>query len=142
MKKIILIAFAAILSFQIAISQELGFRVGDIVGNTVAADFVFAFKTGRIHSDISFGNGVGVEILYDFIYRPLGKEALYFYIGAGGFAWFGEPFNLGIPAEIGLEYRFRQAPLALGFDWRPAFRIIENTDFVPDRFGLNFRFVF
>ena len=142
MKKILLIAVLAIISFQFGNAQEIGIRFGNIVGNDVAVDLVWAFKAGRIHADVSFGDGVGAEALYDFMYAPLGDENLYYYVGVGAYVWIGDPFGLGVPAEAGLEYRFGSVPLILGLDWRPAFQILDNTSFHADRFGLNLRFVF
>jgi len=143
MKKIALIAVIAFLGFQFSNAQEIGIRFGNIVGNDVAVDLAWAINSGRIHADVSFGrDGVGIEALYDFLFAPLGDDNLYYYVGVGVYTWLGDPFSLGIPAEAGLEYRFQSVPLALGLDWRPAFQIIDNTDFHADRFGLNLRFVF
>ena len=142
MKKILIIAVLAFAGLQLSNAQEIGVRFGNIVGNDVAVDFAWAFNAGRIHADVSFGNGVGAEALYDFLYAPLGDENLYYYVGVGAFAWIGDPFSLGASGEVGLEYRFLSVPLALGIDWRPNFEIIENTSFHGDRFGLNLRFVF
>ena len=142
MKKVLIIAALAFLSLQFGRAQEVGVRFGNVVGNYAALDVVWAFHAGRIHADFSFGNGVGVEALYDFFYGPLGDEYLYYYVGVGAYAWIGDPFGLGISAEAGLEYRFQSLPIALGIDWRPAFQIIDNTNFHADRFGLNLRFVF
>ena len=141
MKKILIIAVLAFAGLQLSNAQEIGIRLGNIVGNDVAVDFVWAFKAGRIHADVSFGNGVGAEALYDFLFAPLGDENLYYYVGVGAFAWIGDPFSLGASGEAGLEYRFASVPLVLGIDWRPNFEIIENTSFHADRFGLNLRFV-
>ena len=91
---------------------------------------------------MSFGNGVGVEALWDFIYRPLSGEAFNWYVGAGPSLFLGDPFLLGISGEIGLEYHFNEVPIALGADWRPTFVIIENTDFSAGGFGFNVRWVF
>ena len=33
----------------------------------------------------SFGSGVGIDVLWDFLYRPLGDEAFNWYVGAEGF---------------------------------------------------------
>ena len=142
MRKILLIAAIAFLSFQFSSAQELGARFGNVVGNYAAVDIVWGFNSGRIHADVSFGDGVGAEALYDFLFGSLGGEPLYYYVGAGAYAWIGDPFRLGVSAEAGLEYRFETIPLALGLDWRPAFQVIDNTYFHVDRFGLNLRFVF
>ncbi len=142
MKRFLLLVLLFILALQPGKSQELGVRFGNVVGNYAAVDLVWAFKAGRIHADVSFGDGVGAEVLYDFLYGRLGDDNLFYYVGLGAFAWIGDPFGLGVPAEAGLEYRFQSVPLALGLDWRPAFQILDDTDFYFDRFGLNLRFVF
>ncbi len=142
MKKILIIAVLALFGLQFSNAQELGVRFGNVVGNYAAVDLVWAFNNGRIHADVSFGNGVGAEALYDFLYGQLGDDNLYYYVGLGAYAWIGDPFRLGISFEGGLEYRFASAPLVLGLDWRPAFQIIDNTSFHFNRFGLNLRFVF
>jgi hypothetical protein len=144
MKKTLL---AAIISFALigfVNSQELGVRFGNISGGPVAIDGVFGTSDfSRIHADISFGNGgVGLDALWDFIYRPLSGEAFNWYLGAGPYTWIDDPFWLGVAAEAGLEYRFNSVPIALGIDWRPRLSIIEETDFHWEGFGLNARFVF
>ena len=142
MKKLALILLVLLIIGGQGMAQELGFCFGDIVGNNVAVDGVFAFGSNRIHADVSFGDGVGVEALADFIFKSIQGEAFYYYIGAGAFAWLGDPFQLGISGELGLEYRFNKVPIALGLDWRPTLRLIKKTDFYADRFGINARWVF
>ena len=141
MKKFLFVSVIALFFALSTNAQEIGIRGGNIVGGNVAVDFAWAFKAGRLHSDLSFGNGVGVEVLYDFLYKPIG-EGFYFYVGLGAYILIDDPFKFGIPAEGGVEYRFGSIPIAIGIDWRPAFTIIDNTDFNWDRFGINARFVF
>ena len=142
MKKMILVFVVLMLFAGFTQAQEVGVRFGDIVGNNVAVDAVFDFQGKRIHADVSFGDGVGVEALYDFMMKPLEGEAFYYYIGAGVFTWLGDPFQLGVSGELGLEYRFNKVPIALGLDWRPSLRIINDTKLHFDRFGLNVSWVF
>jgi hypothetical protein len=142
MIKLRLVFILLMLLASLGMAQEVGVRFGDIVGNNVAVDAVFGFKGHRIHADVSFGDGVGIEALSDFIVKPLEGEAFYYYIGAGVFTWLGDPFRLGVLGELGLEYRFNKVPIAIGLDWRPSFRIIDDTKFLFDRFGLNVRWVF
>ncbi len=123
-------------------AQEIGVRLGNNIGGTAAVDAVFGNKAGRIHANISFGNGVALEALCDVLYMPLGSKGLNWYAGVGAFAYIHDPFHLGASSELGLEYRFKGAPFALGMDWRPTLRIIESTDFYWDRAGVNFRYVF
>ena len=142
MKKTLFILALAFIVSRFADAQELGVRFGNVVGNYAALDLTWGFRTGRIHADASFGDGVGAEALYDFLFGRLGDDNLYYYVGLGAFAWIGDPFALGISFEAGLEYRFQSAPVALGLDWRPAFQILSDADFYVDRFGLNLRYVF
>jgi hypothetical protein len=72
MRKILIIAILAFTGLQLNNAQEIGARFGNIVGNNVAIDFAWALNAGRIHADVSFGNGVEVEALYDFLYGSLG----------------------------------------------------------------------
>jgi hypothetical protein len=143
MRKIILFfcLFFAAVSYSNA--QEVGVRFGDVTGGNVAIDAVFSLgEFTRIHADVSFGNGVGIDALWDFFYRPLGEEAFYWYMGVGPYTLLGSDFKLGAVGEIGLEYRFKGVPLALGADWRPYFEIIDNTSMGFGSFGLNVRWVF
>lgn len=143
MKRSILL-FVLALSFSALVSaQELGIRAGAVTGGYAAVDGVFSTgQFSRIHADVSFGNGVGIDALWDFLYRPLSGEAFNWYVGAGPYIWIGDPFQLGIVAEVGLEYRFNSVPLVLGADWRPWFRLIDNTDIGFGGFGVNLRYVF
>jgi len=133
------------LAAQAAYSQEVGIRFGDVLGNDVALDAIF--KTGkfnRLHADVSFGNrGVGVDVLWDFLYRPFSIEGEGFnwYVGAGPSLSIDDPFLLGVSGEVGIEYQFK-FPLALAIDWRPTFWIIENTEFHAGGFGVMARYVF
>ena len=124
-------------------AQEIGVRFGEITGGNVALDAVFSTsKFSRIHGDLSFGNGVGIDLLWDFFYQPLGGEAFNWYLGFGPYTFLGSPFKLGVTAEAGLEYHFNGVPIAIGADWRPRLRLIDNTDFLWGGFGFNVRFVF
>ncbi len=123
-------------------AQEIGIRGGDLSGGNIA--ITGAFSTGyftRIHTCVSFGESVGVDLLWDFIHRPLIDEVLYVYAGAGSYALFEKPFVMGTTGEIGMEYRFDSVPVVLGLDWRPTYKIINETEFSPEGFGFNIRFV-
>lgn len=140
-KYLALIVFSTISLTQIN-AQEVGIRFGEMAGNNVAVDGVFSMgEFSRIHANISFGDGLGVEALYDFLYKPLG-DGFNWYVGAGPSMLINDPFYLGISGEIGIEYHFNNAPIAIGLDYRPTFWIIEKTDFDAGGFGLNIRYVF
>ncbi|MCO6357539.1 outer membrane insertion C- signal [Roseivirga pacifica] len=130
---------------QVNAQSEIGVRFGDVTGGSFAVDGIIGIgEFSRVHANVSFGgnDGVdfGVDALWDFIYRPLGEESFNWYVGAGPFLGFGDDFAFGAAGEIGLEYRF-QIPLSLSIDWRPYFRIVEDTDFYAGGFGLNVRYI-
>jgi len=143
MKRIILTLSFIIATISFSNAQEIGVRFGDVTGGNVAVDIALPMGEGtRIHSDISFGDGLGIDLLWDFIHKPLAGEELKWYAGFGAFTFLGDPFALGAVGEIGLEYEFKEFPLVIGADWRPYFRLVDNTDFGVDTFGLNVRWKF
>jgi hypothetical protein len=144
MKQLILWCSLLIAGVSVSSAQELGLRFGDVSGGNVAIDGVFSMaQFSRIHADVSFGDGgVGVDALWDFLYRPLGDEAFHYYAGVGPYAFLGDPFQLGVVAELGLEYRFKGAPIVIGGDWRPLFRLVDETDVSWGGFGFNIRYAF
>jgi hypothetical protein len=126
-------------------AQEVGVRFGGTNGAGGAAiDAVFGSGSGRIHADLGFyKDGLGVDVLWDLLYRPLNGEAFNWYLGVGPTTFIGgDNFWLGVSGEIGLEYRFSSVPIAIGADWRPTLWVVEETKFGADSFGLNIRFVF
>lgn len=142
MKKLLMLLITCLIMNNYAVAQEIGIRFGDVSGGNVAIDAIFGIaEYSRIHADVSFGNGVGIDVLWDFLYRPLGNEELKWYVGVGPYTRIDDPFYLGVVAEGGLEYRFKGIPLVVGADWRPALSIIETTDFYYRGFGLNVRYV-
>jgi len=106
MKNLIILTSFVLCSYA-GSSQELGVRLGDVLGNTIALDAVFGSgEFHRIHADLSFGSDFGLEVLWDFVYRPFGGEAFYYYLGVGPSMLFGDNFLFGISGEAGLEYHF------------------------------------
>jgi len=142
MKKIIITLFFMTAMSQLN-AQELGLRFGDLTGGNAAIDVVLPMgESNRIHADISFGAGAGVDLIWDFIVEPLDGESLYWYTGLGAYTFLGDPFALGAVGEVGLEYRFNDTPIVIGVDWRPYIGLIDNSDVGLDSFGFNLRWVF
>ena len=142
MKKLLILSSFLFISYA-GFSQELGVRLGDVLGNTIALDAVFGSgEFHRIHADLSFGSDFGLEVLWDFVYRPFGGEAFYYYLGVGPSMLFGDNFLFGISGEAGLEYHFRSIPVAVGADWRPTYFLSDEATFEAGGFGFNARFVF
>lgn len=142
--KLFLIALFAFVTTLTCNAQEAGIRFGNALGNksSVAIDGIFGLgQYSRIHADVSFGNGVAVEALWDFLYKPVSDSPINWYVGVGPSMYISSPFALGASGEVGIEYRFKDIPMAIGLDYRPTFVLVEKTDFV-NSFGLNVRYVF
>ncbi len=134
-------------------AQEIGVRLGEVSAGNVAVDAIFSTgEFNRLHADLSFGNGVAADLLWDFFYRPLPDEAFNWYMGVGPYlAILNERdhhtdeketnFNLGAAFEIGMEYHFNNIPLAIGLDYRPMLEILDKTTLHWGGFGLNIRYV-
>lgn len=145
LRKLFIVAAIVIGGVLSSNAQEIGVRFGGTNGAGGAAiDAVFsAGQFSRIHADLGFyRGGVGIDALWDFLYKPLNGEAFNWYLGVGPSTYLGDSFWLGISGEIGLEYRFSSVPIAIGADWRPTLWVVEETRFGADSFGLNVRFVF
>ena len=142
MKKLLFIIL--LLPFFYSVNaQELGLRFGEMAGNNIAIDGVLNFKTSRLHTDVSFGEGVGIDIIYDFIYSPIKESSnIYYYLGIGVASLIHSDFELGATGEAGIELRFNSIPIVLGLDYRPSIMVIGNTDFHWNSFGVNMRYVF
>ena len=123
-------------------AQEIGIRIGEITGSNFAIDGVFDLQQGRIHSNLSINDGVGIDVLYDFIHEDIGNENISWYLGVGISSFINEEFNLGASGEIGLEYNLDDIPIVIGIDYRPTFWIIEETTFKWNNIGLNVRYIF
>ncbi len=51
--------------FQLSQAQEIGIRFGDAIGGHYAIDGVIGLAGfSRIHADVSFGDGFGVNVRY------------------------------------------------------------------------------
>lgn len=145
MKKLFWTMAIAVISASTANAQEIGVRFGDVAGGPVAVDALFsAGKLSRIHADLAFGNGgVGIEGVWDFLFKPLGGEAFSWYLGVGASMRIDDDdFLIGPNGEIGLNYGFKTVPISLSADWRPTLWVVEETKFNAGGFGINVRYVF
>lgn len=151
MKKL-LVLFTVFVLYSSALSaQELGIRYGEVTAGKWAVDGVLSIGSlKRVHLNLSLDKGLGLDGIWDFAFNRIKREAIYYYFGVGAFIYIetheednkDDKFNFGILGEAGLEYRFRDAPIVIGFDWRPSFKLIDETQFSVGGFGVNARFVF
>lgn len=144
MKKLLIIGFLMMGMSSLAGAQELGLRFGDVTGGNVAIDALLSTKKfSTIHADASFGKGgLGVDLLWDFLYKPLPDMPLNWYAGVGPTIFLGDKSSLAGTAELGLSYKIEEIPLSVSADWRPTLFLLETTDVYFGFFGLNVRYVF
>ncbi len=124
-------------------AQEIGIRLGNFNDAHVAIDGIVNFEDGtRLHGDISFGQGIGANLLYNFKIDEFAVDNLNFqyYLGAGIATFVGDPFVLGANGEIGIEYLFKNTPITIGIDWRPQLNVITRTSLEILQLGINIRY--
>lgn len=133
-------------SFLLTLSltaQEIGLRFGEMYGNNIAIDATIPIKEKRIHAFVSFGDDVGVDVLYDLMVKPIFRSPdLRYYVGMGLSTLFAGDFKLGVAAEAGIEYAFPRTPISISLDYRPAIILVEEMDFAYANFGFNLRYIF
>lgn len=141
MKKLIILLIFTICATVSA--QEIGIRLGSFYKSNVAIDGIVNFEDNtRLHGNITFGDGIGADLLYDFTVEKLAIKKLDFqyYFGMGLSTFIGDPFTLGINGETGIEYLFKKTPITIGVDWRPQVNILTKTSLEILQFGFNVRY--
>ena len=142
MHKIIFTVFIFFLTLNLY-AQEVGIRFGDTYGNNIGIDGTIPIKSKRLHAAVTFGDNVGVEVLYDFAVGAIFRSPDFrYYAGVGVTTLFSSEYKLGVAGEVGLEYGFPKTPITIGLDYRPAIIVLEKMDFVYGNFGLNVRYRF
>jgi hypothetical protein len=92
---------------------------------------------------LSFGTRFGIGGLFERHQLIGNTPAFTWFYGVGGYIGFqNNNTYLGPTGAIGLDYKFRNAPLNLSLDWKPELDIIPAINFVPDAFGFSARFTF
>jgi len=120
--------------------------VGD--GTTLVGPHIKNFFTPNHGGEgaLLFGSGLTVlQAQYQYHQGISGAEGLQWYLGAGPSFIFssGSDSEISLVTSLGLDYKITNAPLALSFDWRPRVMFYEgDSEFLPGRFGIGFRFVF
>lgn len=133
--------FLLFISTSTIFSQEIGLRVGEFTYSNIAIDGIVNFNDNtRLHGDITFGNGIGANLLYDFKIEKIEQSDFQYYIGTGISTFVGDPFVLGINGEAGIEYIVKSTPITIGVDWRPQLNIISKTTLKILQFGINIRY--
>ncbi len=91
--------------------------------------------------------GARITGLYE-IHGPIsGAPGLQWYIGPGAHIGFynsrnGDGAFAGIDGVLGLDFKFKGAPINLSLDWQPSFEFGDNRGFVGSWGGLGVRYTF
>lgn len=134
MKKIILtLLFAA--TFAVAGAQDYNWAVG-IRGGGRATGITAKYSidgANALEGILSFTSGVNFYGLYE-RHMPVISQGFSFYYGAGAHIGSWErhdkdKFTVGADVIVGLEYKIKNAPLAISVDYKPALNIIGHTGF-------------
>jgi hypothetical protein len=156
MKKIVIIAIIAFCLTATSKAQDyntgIGLRAGYTNGLTIKH---FIGQKSALEGILGTRWG-GFEItgLYEFSNQAFRTERLNWYIGFGGHIGFwngdrvywGDPGTsysvVGIDGILGLEYNFREVPINLSIDWKPAMNIFGHTGFWADGGAISVRYIF
>ena len=156
MRKIIVLL--ALTGFHVTISKAqshstgsssyktaLGVKVWD--GGGISLKHFFEGNNAGELTGYFWNQGARITGLYE-IHGPVsGATGLKWYIGPGahiGFynTKFGGGTFAGIDGVLGLDYKFRGAPINLSLDWQPSFEFGTGRGFVGSWGGLGIRYTF
>lgn len=158
MKKLILTLLVGTvlltLTTNSANAQNYKNAIGGRFGNANGISFKTGLKKnamleliGNFRSNKSFSYAQ-LTALYE-VYNPIGGAAgLSWYYGGGGSIGSAKAKGgdgavfLGLNGVLGLDYKFKDAPINLSLDWIPTFQITPNSGFYEGDIGLGVRFTF
>jgi hypothetical protein len=126
----------------------LGVKVWDGAGISLKH-----FTTGNNAVEaIGYFNNRGFRLtgLYEIHGDIAGTQGLKWYIGPGAHIGFykdnrnsnDDDIALGIDGVLGLDYKFRGAPINMSLDWQPAFEFADGRGFNGSWGGLGIRYTF
>ena len=164
MKSILIAFFLVLLISSVAVAQSrstnsssyrtaLGVKVWDGAGISLKH-----FFTGNNAGELIgyfYRNGFRLTGLYEIHGDISGAPGLKWYAGPGvhigfydggyyhrGYYYGDSHTNVGIDGVIGLDYKFRGAPINMSLDWQPAFEFGDGPGFYGSWGGLGIRYTF
>jgi len=155
MRKVVL--FSAILFLSVAgmtqnkttnsssYTNALGVKVWD--GGGITFKHFFNEKNAGELIGYFWSHGMRITGLYEIHGDIDGAGGLKWYIGPGAHIGFyntkygGNSFA-GIDGVLGLDYKFKGAPINMSLDWQPSFEFGDNRGFVGSWGGLGIRYTF
>jgi hypothetical protein len=123
----------------------LGVKVWD--GGGISLKHFFSGNNAGELIGYFWNQGFRITGLYE-IHGPIsGAPGLKWYIGPGAHIGIYNTKNgngsfAGIDGVLGLDYKFRGAPINMSLDWQPSFEFGDNRGFVGSWGGLGIRYTF
>ncbi len=155
MRKII-IAAVAMLTVTISNAQSkstngssyktaLGVKVWD--GGGISFKHFLTGKNAIELIGYFWNRGIRITGLYEIHGSITGAPGLLWYIGPGAHVGFynskyGDASFIGLDGVLGLDYKFKRAPINISLDWQPSFEFGDNRGFVGSWGGLGIRYTF
>lgn len=156
MKKSILVLVVALFIVFESKAQDyntgIGLRGGFASGLTVKH---FLSQTKAIEGIFdSRWHGVNITGLYEIHAQAFNTDRLNWYYGVGGHIgfWNGKYYRdvrndadytvVGIDGILGIEYNFKEIPVNLSLDWKPAFDLVGYSGFWGDGGAISIRYIF
>ncbi len=94
-----------------------------------------------------FNKGMRITALYEIHNNITSIGGLRWYVGPGAHVafynnkYYGGATLVGVDGVIGLDYKFKDAPLNISLDWQPAFDFGDGAGFTRSWGGLGIRYV-
>lgn len=156
MRKIILSALVVLFSVSISQAQNnstnsssyknaLGVKVLD--GGGITFKHFVSGNNALEFIGFFWNRGTRITGLYE-IHGPIsGATGLKWYIGPGAHIGFyntkyGDASFIGLDGVLGLDYKFKGAPINMSIDWQPSFEFGDNRGFVGSWGGFAVRYTF
>ncbi len=123
----------------------LGVKVWD--GGGISLKHFFTGNNAGELIGYFWSRGARFTGLYEIHGDITGAQGLKWYIGPGAHIGFyntkyGDGAFAGIDGVLGLDYKFRGAPINMSIDWQPSFEFGDNRGFVGSWGGLGIRYTF
>lgn len=155
MRKIIVFALAVLISTlsqaqskstnSSSYETALGVKVWD--GGGISLKHFFSGNKAGEFIGYFWNQGFRLTGLYE-IHGPVsGATGLKWYIGPGAHIGFyntknGDGTYAGIDGVLGLDYKFKGAPINMSIDWQPSFEFGTNRGFYGNWGGFGVRYTF
>lgn len=133
MRKIFGLLLMAVMAASVASAQDykwaVGARFGGEMGGGTVKYNIDGVNALEAMLASPWDDGFIATVLYE-RHIPVIAEGFHFYYGGGGhIGGWHHKFAFGVDGIIGLEYRIKDAPLAISADYKPVFNIAEKTKF-------------